>query len=162
MTSSLLDPLSFRRACARFATGIAIAGVVAPDGTPQGLTVNSFTSVSADPPLVLVCIDHECSLAGHFRRAARFSISVLSEAQRELSVRFSQRAENRFEGVDWTPGAGGVPLLAGCLATFDCKTVRTMDAGDHVVLFGEVNAATAADGRPLLYFDSRYRLLGDA
>ncbi|MDX2153233.1 MAG: flavin reductase family protein [Bryobacteraceae bacterium] len=159
MSSEPLDPRSFRRACARFATGIAVAGVLAPDGSPHGLTVNSFTSVSCDPPIVLICIDHRCSLISFFRQSRYFGVSVLEETQLELSVKFSGRSDNRFEGVDWRAGRSGVPLLEAALSVFECRVEQQVDVGDHTVFFGEVTDVSLGEGKPLLYFDSAYRHL---
>ena len=98
--AALLTSEEFRRACGRFATGITIATVSDAQGTPHGLTVNSFTSVSLDPPLVSICLGHAVSLIEIFRAATYFGINVLAENQRALSERFARRGEDRFEGID--------------------------------------------------------------
>jgi flavin reductase (DIM6/NTAB) family NADH-FMN oxidoreductase RutF len=157
--SSVVDSVSFRRACSRFATGITIATVMAADGTPQGFTANSFTSVSADPPLVLICIDRRANVLPHFSEAEYFAINVLSVEQKELSMRFAARGQDRFSGVEWRPGAGQVPLLDGSLAQFECARRQVWEAGDHLVFLGEVVMARHNDGAPLLYYASGYREL---
>jgi flavin reductase (DIM6/NTAB) family NADH-FMN oxidoreductase RutF len=157
--SSVVDSLSFRRACSRFATGITIATVMAADGTPQGFTANSFTSVSAEPPLVLLCIDRRANVLPHFSAAGHFGINVLSLEQKELSMRFAARGQDRFGGVAWREGAGQVPLLDGALAQFECERREVWEAGDHLVFLGEVVAARYDDGAPLLYYASGYRVL---
>src|SRR5689334_22021794 len=101
----------FRKACSKFATGIAIATVTAKSGQPFGITVNSFTSVSCVPPLILICIDYRSSILPYFRSSSFFGINILEESQRHFSIRFSQRELDRFEGVQWTTGQTGVPLL---------------------------------------------------
>ena len=151
-----VTPELFRRACARFATGVAVATVSSADGTPFGLTINSFTSVSCTPPLVLICVDQRSSLLPHFRRSSYFGVNVLSDAQADLSVRFSQRTPDRFQSLDWQSGLGAVPLFAGCLARLECQVTNAFDAGDHAVFIGEVMQADWQDGRPLLYFASGY------
>ena len=150
----------FRRACSRFATGIAVATTSGADGEPHGLTVNSFTSVSLDPPMVLVCVDYKCNILPYFRSASYYGINILSETQHDLSVRFADRMGDRFDGIGWRRGESGTPMLEGVLAAFECRLVRVVEAGDHAVLLGEVVAAESAEGRPLLYFGGGYALLG--
>ena len=147
----------FRRACGRFATGVAIASVVDAQGTPHGLTVSSFTSVSMDPPLVLICLGHAVSAIHHFRAASHFGINVLAEDQRALSDRFARKGHDRFEGVAWEPGISGVPLLPGVLAAIECAVHRIVPMGDHDILVGEMVHAQVHEGEPLLHFASRYR-----
>jgi flavin reductase (DIM6/NTAB) family NADH-FMN oxidoreductase RutF len=148
-----------RKACSKFATGIAIATVTSKSGRPFGITVNSFTSVSCVPPLILICIDYRSSILPHFRSTSFFGINILEESQREYSVRFSQRELDRFEGIGWTAGQTGVPLLPGVLAQLECCTTQTVEAGDHAIFLAEVLAATYTDGKPLLYFASDYAAL---
>jgi flavin reductase (DIM6/NTAB) family NADH-FMN oxidoreductase RutF len=155
-----VDPDQFRTACAQFATGITIATVMAPDGIPHGLTVSSFTSVSIDPPLILLCISYGCAPVHHFNQNSYFGINVLSDEQRNLSVIFSVKPEGRFDGVSWHTGAYGAPLIQGCLAHFECLTDRLIDAGDHRIVVGQVLRVESNPGQPLLYFNRSYRLLG--
>jgi flavin-dependent trigonelline monooxygenase, reductase component len=154
-----LEPDRFREACSRFATGVAIATVRAQDGEPRGMTVSSFTPVSIQPPLVLVCIDFSSSEHPHFRSNTHFAVSVLSEDQAELSVRFSGQPDGRFEGVDWYPGTTGAPLLRCALAIFECRVRETVEAGDHAILIGEVICVGSREGKPLIYFNRNYRVL---
>jgi 3-hydroxy-9,10-secoandrosta-1,3,5(10)-triene-9,17-dione monooxygenase reductase component len=147
---------TFRKACSKFATGIAIATVIAKSGEPYGITVNSFTSVSCVPPLILICIDYRSSILPHFRSTSFFGINVLEESQRQFSVRFSQRELDRFEGIDWTSRQTGVPLLPGVLAQLECCVTQTVEAGDHAIFLAEVVSAAYRDGNPLLYFGSDY------
>lgn len=153
---------SFRRACSRFATGVAIATVLDGTGEPHGLTINSFTSVSAAPPLVLICIDRDCSVLGHFRSSAWFGLSFLSEAQQDLSNRFAVLPEGRFQGVAWSPAPeSSMPVIEDCIGWMSCRIVDRIEAGDHVIFLGEVDQAetSGSSGKPLLYFDSGYQRL---
>lgn len=150
------DPAQFRRACARFATGITVSTALAADGTPHGFTANSFTSVSMEPPLVLICVDHRANVLRHFEQAAHFGVNILAEDQEALSVRFAERGLDRFNGIDWHPGATGVPLLGGALARFECATRQSIPAGDHLIILGEVLHAEWENGAPLLYYASAY------
>jgi len=151
----------YRRTCSLFATGITVITTVDENGHPHGMTVNSFSSVSLDPPLVLVCIDLRNAILGHFLTSACFAVNILAEHQEEVSRRFSSASENRFHGMDWERGASGVPLLAGVLARMECALSKTFEAGDHAVLVGEVRHAWWREGKPLLYFNSSYRNIGD-
>ncbi len=152
-----IDSVNFRRACAKFATGIAVATVMDREGAPHGMTVNSFTSVSAGPPLVLICVDKASVLLELFRAAGQYGISVLKDGQRELSQRFAERGEDRFNSTPWIAGRIGVPLLPDALAHFECEIRQSVDAGDHAVLIAEVLALNMFEGSPLVYFDSGYR-----
>jgi len=155
-----LDPHVFRKTLGRFATGITIVTTTDSGGVPHGLTANSFTSVSLSPPLVLFCLGKGSTNLAAFLEAKSFAVNVLSDGQEALSARFaSSKIANRFEGVEWSAGVTGSPLLPGTLATFDCRKHSEVDAGDHYVLIGEVQTASMAEGEPLLYFASQYRRL---
>ncbi|MDX1979853.1 MAG: flavin reductase family protein [Bryobacteraceae bacterium] len=148
----------FRRACAQFATGVTIATTIDPEGAPHGLTINSFTSVSLEPPLVLICIGHNSTVLKHFRAATHYAVNILAEDQRDLSNRFALRMEQRFDGVRWEGGVSGVPLITGALATIECRVAQTLEAGDHVILLAEAVDVRINGGNPLLYFNSAYAL----
>ena len=150
------DPTQFRRACARFATGITVSTALAADGTPHGFTANSFTSVSLEPPLVLICVDNRANVLRHFEQAAYFGVNILGAEQEAISVRFAERGLDRFEGIDWHAGATGVPLLGGALARLECQTSQKLTAGDHTIILGEVLHAEWEEGAPLLYYASAY------
>jgi flavin reductase (DIM6/NTAB) family NADH-FMN oxidoreductase RutF len=151
----------FRHASGRFATGITIATVRDVLGIPHGLTVNSFTSVSLDPPLVSICLGHAVSLIEIFRAASYFGINVLAETQRTVSERFARRGQDRFEGIEWEAGANGAPLIAGVLAAMECRTVERIRAGDHDIFLAQMVTARVVEGKPLVYFASGYRRLGE-
>ena len=154
--SPWIDSDAFRQTCAKFAAGVTITTVQGKGETPYGITVNSFTSVSCVPPLVLVCIDYCSSILPHFRTASYFGVNVLHESQQEFSVRFSQRELDRFEGVDWRFGIHGVPLIEGVIAQLECAVTQIVEAGDHAIFLGEVVDARFWPGPPLLYFGSDY------
>jgi flavin reductase (DIM6/NTAB) family NADH-FMN oxidoreductase RutF len=150
---------AFREACAKFATGVVVATVRASDGTPHGLTVSSFTAVSIDPPLILVCIDYACTFIEHFRASTHFGVNVLAESQRELSVIFAEKPEGRFAGVEWYSSESGVPFLRNCLTNIECRVSSIVEAGDHAIFLAQVVEAESRDGIPLLYFNRDYRSL---
>jgi flavin reductase (DIM6/NTAB) family NADH-FMN oxidoreductase RutF len=157
--SEKIDPWLYRRTCAQFATGITVVTTLDENGHPHGMTVNSFSSVSLEPPLVLVSIDLRNAILGHFVSTSWFAINILADGQEELSRRFSSAAENRFVGLAWRAGISGVPLLDGVLGCLECYVVRRFDAGDHAILVGEVKKAEYREGKPLVFFDSAYREL---
>jgi flavin reductase (DIM6/NTAB) family NADH-FMN oxidoreductase RutF len=161
MASIAVEPDLFRKSCARFATGITVASVTGTDGQPYGLTVNSFTSVSCCPPLVLICVDYRCSILPHFRASSHYGINVLSEDQQSFSVRFAARQPALFDGLEWRLGHSGVPLLGGCLSIMECSVSQVVEAGDHAILIGEVEHTEFQDGKPLLYYASSYRQIAE-
>ena len=152
-----MDPSQFRRACAQFATGIAIASALDADGFPHGMTINSFTSVSVDPPLVLICVDRTSNLLPIFARCGHYGLSFLGCHQQSLSTHFAGRGHDRFNGTPWIAGATGVPLIPEALAHLECRITQSAIAGDHAILIAEVISADIQTGRPLLYFASGYR-----
>lgn len=159
LASPTLEPRQFRRVCSRFASGVTILTVVDADGVPHGMTASSFTSVSLNPPLILICVGSGARFLEVFRSAEHFGVNILDETQRRLSERFAGSGYDRFEGVDWTPGATGVPLFPGVLATLECAPFRSLTAGDHEILIGNVLHANWKEGEPLVHFGSQYRAL---
>jgi flavin reductase (DIM6/NTAB) family NADH-FMN oxidoreductase RutF len=149
----------FRRACGRFATGVAIASVIDESGAAHGLTISSFTSVSLEPPLVLICLGHAVTNIEAFRRASYFGINVLREEDRQVSQHFATKGHDRFNGVGWRPGKTGVPVIDCALAAFESETYQRIPSGDHDILLGRVVHTRVEEGAPLLFFASRYRAL---
>lgn len=155
-----MDAQTFRQIAGCFATGVAIATTRAKDGTPHGLTVNSFTSLSLDPLLVLVNIDKQAGVYDAFMQSDTYAINILQQGQKALSRQFATSGIDRFAGVNYRSGQLGAPILDGCLAFFDCKIVNRLDGGDHTIFIGEVlDGAAADDGLPLLYYRGQYRQL---
>jgi len=152
-------PQAFLRACAQFSTGVAIATVLDAAGAPHGMTINSFTSVSLEPPLVLICIDHKARILDHFLVSNYFAINILRDTQQDLSERFARPGEDRFGVVEWYPGETRMPLIPDALATLECSVFQRTPAGDHTVLIGEVVSAVRHEGQPLVYFSSSYQAL---
>ncbi|MGR3571930.1 flavin reductase family protein [Brevirhabdus sp.] len=145
---------AFRDALGQFATGVTVV-TAATDLGPVAITANSFASVSLDPPLVLWSPAKASARYGHFETAQHYAIHVLSDRQRHLAHSFA-RSASAFEGCDWTTSHEGVPLLEGCLARFECAQVACHDAGDHIIIVGEVTRATRGRGRPLLFMNGTY------
>ena len=154
------DPRTLRDAMGCFATGITIVTALDAEGTPVGLTANSFTSVSLDPPLLLVCIANTAGTAPTLREAKNFGVNVLQIGQQPTSNRFAARGEDRFANQPWAPGQTGVPLLGSSLVSFECQRESLHEAGDHFILVGRVVRAQFEPHRdPLLYFRGKYRRL---
>lgn len=154
------DARTLRDALGCFATGVTVVTCLTPGGTPAGLTVNSFTSVSLDPPLLLVCLAKKAASAPALIEASHFAVNVLQTGQQPASIRFSTRDEDRFGTTSWSCGEAGAPILTDSLGVFECERHAVYDGGDHYILVGEVVKASFDAGLdPLLYFRGRYRRL---
>lgn len=139
----------FRSALSRFATGVTVV-TCRSDRGPLGMTVNSFASVSLDPPLVLWSPARSSSRHASFVAAEHFVIHVLGAEQTDTCRQFTRDGFD-FAGIELTTGEGGAPLIAGCLAHFECSRYATHEAGDHTIIVGRVEAAAARDGAPLVF-----------
>jgi len=154
------DPRTLRDALGCFATGVTVVTCLGPEGNPAGLTVNSFTSVSLDPPLLLVCLHKMAASATALIEASHFAVNVLQTGQQPASIRFATRDEDRFGATPWACGEAGAPILKDSLGVFECERYAVHDGGDHHILIGQVVKASF-DGSldPLLFFRGRYRRL---
>jgi flavin reductase (DIM6/NTAB) family NADH-FMN oxidoreductase RutF/pimeloyl-ACP methyl ester carboxylesterase len=155
------EPRILRDALGCFATGVTVVTTIDENGAPLGLTANSFTSVSLDPPLILFALARKSANLAAFQKAGRFAVNVLHIGQQPVGGRFASRDVARFEGVDWAVrGENGSPILAGSLASFDCRTHAIHDGGDHLIFVGHVDHAWFEPHRdPLLYFRGKFRRL---
>lgn len=155
------DKKEFRRVLGRFATGVLVATGRNADGIPVGVTINAFSSVSLDPPLVLFCLGREASCYPALAEGSHFALNILAEEQRFLSDRFAAKGDDKFAGVAFRPGLGDCPLLDGCLAHIECRREATHPGGDHGIVVGRVERLVLkGEGRPLLYFGGAYAGLG--
>ena len=155
-----MDPTLFRQLLGRFATGVTVLTVTAPDGRPHGMTASSLTSASLDPPLVLVCVDHAARMHPLVTTADEFVVNVLAGDQEELSRRFADPHDDRFDGVGYRTTANGLVLLEGALAHIECRRQTLYEAGDHTIVLGRVVGGNVREGRPLMYFRGGYAELG--
>lgn len=155
-TASAIDPREFRRALGNFATGVTIITTRAEDGTAVGLTCSSFNSVSLNPPLVLWSLENNSASLPVFRSVPNWAVHVLASDQEPLSGRFARRGEDKFRGLELEEGIGGVPLLTGCTARFQCRTAFQYDGGDHIIFVGEVVAFDSSDRAPLVFHGGKY------
>lgn len=154
----MIEPGEFRRVLGHFPSGVVIVTARAPDGFPCGLTVNAFCSVSLEPPLVLVCVDRAADSNSCIRAAGHFAVNVLPQDRgARLSRRFAVGEHgDKFHGLAYRTDTTGAPLLDDALAWLDCRVTETVEAGDHTVFFGEVLAADAREGLPLVYYRGGY------
>jgi len=154
------DSKSFRQCLGKFATGVTVVTCCDSDGNPCGITANSFSSVSLEPPLVLWNIAKVSNSLRAYLDAAHFAINVLADNQQQLSSHFANSDHTLFDGIEHSRSEDGVPLLPGALATFECRTHAIHDCGDHYIIVGEVSRFSARDGDPLLFFGGGYRNIG--
>ena len=146
------DPRTLRDALGCFATGVTVVTCFDADGSPVGLTANSFTSVSLDPPLLLVNVHKQAACAAALTSAEHFAVNVLQTGQQPASIRFSTRQEDRFGANDWSRGESGAPVLQESLGVFECERYAVYDGGDHHILVGRVvKASFNPELDPLLY-----------
>lgn len=138
-TRNGFDVRDLRAALGGFATGVAIVTTCAENGDWVGLTINSFGSVSLEPPLVLWSLDLKSPSLPWFEKATHYAVNVLAAEQEELSNRFASRVADKFAGLDCIEGLAGVPLLPGCLSWFECALDATYPAGDHLILLGHID-----------------------
>ena len=152
---------ALRRALGAFATGVTIVTAVSQEtGEPVGFTANSFTSVSLDPPLLLVCLAHTSRGYRVFREAEGFAVNVLAAEQEDTARRFASTGVDKFGVTPWHAGRQGAPLIEGCLATFDCAMHQRLTAGDHDILMGRVLGFSRREGEALLFHGGAYQRLG--
>lgn len=157
---SSFDNRELRSAFGSFMTGVTIVTTIGTDGEPRGFTANSFTSVSLEPPLLLICIGRSAASMAVFRQAKGFAVNILSEAQKEMSVLFASKRADKFDTARWRKGPYGNPLIEGSAAWFDCARYQVIDAGDHIILMGHIEAFSYSDANPLGYARGHYVTLG--
>ncbi|CCG02369.1 flavin reductase family protein [Blastococcus saxobsidens] len=151
----VVDPLAMRRTMSRFATGVAV--ITALDGgQPHGMTVNSLTSVSLDPPLLLVCLTTGARTTEAVLNAGRFAVNILSARQEEIALRFAKRGVDHFEGLPLHYGRHRVPVVPEALAHLECTLERQFQGGDHTIIIGHVEQASDRVGAPLAFLAGRF------
>nr|WP_273544988.1 flavin reductase family protein [Heliomarina baculiformis] len=151
------DPKALRAAFGSFATGVTVVTTYDKSGRAVGFTANSFTSVSLDPAILLVCLGKTSSNYETFTSADRFGVNILSSDQTDISTRFATRGlKDRFAGIDWQAAPDGAPLIEGCAARFDCSVHECIDAGDHVILMGRIERFDSHERHPLIFAEGRY------
>ncbi|MFJ4950288.1 flavin reductase family protein [Streptomyces sp. NPDC088760] len=153
------DSATLRDCLARWPSGVAVVTAVDGDGVRRGFTATAFSSLSARPPLVLVCLDRSADCHPSFDRAEAMAVHLLRDDQAGLAERFATKGVDKYAGLASTPGLDGVPLLDGVLARMECELVDRFDGGDHVILVGLVRRSEVFSGRPLVYCGRAFRSL---
>lgn len=154
-----IDRNELRRVMGHFATGVTIITTVSKDGNIFGLTANAFTSVSLDPPLLLISVDKKAESYPCFEESRVFTVNILSDEQEALSRKFAVSGGDKFQGVAYRAGANGVPILDGALAYLECKLYATYDGGDHTLFLGEIEQAETREVMPLIFYRGGYRAI---
>ncbi|HXJ64478.1 MAG TPA: flavin reductase family protein [Actinomycetota bacterium] len=155
-----VDPQRMRNAMSAFSTGVAVVATETPDGL-FGMTVNSLTSVSLDPPLLLVCLKNDARTTSAIAERGEFTVSVLGQRQDAIADRFAKRGEDRFGGLELFRTEGGLPYIPKALAVAECRVDRSFPAGDHEIVLASVHGCEVRDGAPLVFFRSRYHDVTD-
>ena len=154
-----IDSQQLRQVLGHFATGVTVITTKDGSGKPYGLTANAFTSLSLNPPLVVICIDKTVQCYSCFEESKLFAVNFLSEEQEEVSRRFATKGIEKFAGLGWHAGEHGLALLEGAIGHIECRVVRGYDGGDHTIYLGEILTAAATGERPLIFFKGKYRRL---
>lgn len=160
MDTVAFDPREFRRALGAFVTGVTVVTTLEADGVPRGFTANSFTSVSLDPPLILICIARTASAFPVFAARGHFAVNVLAGHQQAVSNTFASKVHDKFAQIPWTRARTGSPLIRDVAAWFDCQTHQMIDAGDHTILIGRVLDFDHAAHTPLGFCRGSYLTFG--
>lgn len=149
--NSPIDPRDFRNALGTFGTGVTVVTAMSAEGKPYGVTCNSFASVSLNPPLVLWSLGMFSQGLPIFQNASHFTVNVLGLSQRALALQFAKSSGDKFAGVEWQPGLGDAPVLAGSVAQFQCRAVNRYYGGDHIIFLGAVEAYAYSGDEPLMF-----------
>lgn len=154
-----IDSQELRRVLGHFATGVTVITTKDESGAPFGLTANAFTSLSLNPPLILICVDKTAQCYSCFVASNVFTVNFLSENQEEISRRFATKGVDKFAGLKWQQGTNGAAILDGVIGYLECKIVQSYEGGDHTIVVGEVLNAAASGNRPLLFYQGKYQRL---
>ncbi|SPL88308.1 Nitrilotriacetate monooxygenase component B [[Actinomadura] parvosata subsp. kistnae] len=155
-----VDMRDFKQALAKYVTGVTVVTTVDGAGRRWGFTASSFSSVSLDPPQILVCLARSAQCYPAFTSSAGFAVNVLTGEQENVARRFAQHDADKFAGLPFSTGEHGIPILEGALAVLQCVTRARFPAGDHTILLGEVVQARVGQGEPGLYYDRQFRGAG--
>lgn len=150
------DHRQLRHALGRFATGVTILSTCTPDGKQEGMTVNAFSALSLDPPMVLWSVRQQTASFAGFARSSHFAVSILGAAQAHLSRHFSRPAADKFADIAHEAGLGGCPLICGAIATFECSVAQRIPMGDHMIVIGTIERYGMTDGDPLVFSAGQY------
>jgi flavin reductase (DIM6/NTAB) family NADH-FMN oxidoreductase RutF len=155
----MVDQHSFRAVLGRFSSGVTVVTTSDKRKRDQGMTVSAFCSVSLDPPLVLMCIEHTASIYKAIAKATHFTVNILSDGQEAIARRFAEQGVNRFDSLGYSRGLNGMVVLDDVLGYVECEVTERHEAGDHDIIIGLVEVAVANEGKPLLYYRGGYAQL---
>jgi len=157
-----IEKSELRRVMGHFATGVTVITTFSNEGKLHGLTANAFTSVSLEPPLLLICVDKKAESYPSFEQSKVFTINILADDQEDISRKFAiTGTPDKFEGISYRLGANKAPILNGSLGYIECKIAAVYEGGDHTIYLGEIQQAETRDGKPLLFYRGGYRAIGD-
>jgi flavin reductase (DIM6/NTAB) family NADH-FMN oxidoreductase RutF len=151
-----VEKADFRRALGHFAAGVSVVTARFDDGQIVGITVTAFSSLSLDPPQVLICIDRRARIHDRLQVGGPFAVNMLGENQEFVSRRFASSESDQFREIGYRSGTLGAPLIEGAIAAVECRIVETLQGGDHTIVVGAVEATHVAEGKPLVYFRGGY------
>jgi flavin reductase len=154
-----VEAKQFKDALKLWASGVTVVTTQGRDNQPRGMTATAFSSVSLDPPQILVCLNQTTDTGAALLESRRFAVNILNSAQEDVSNQFAggTTQEQRFASIDWQAGDNGAPKLSEALAVLECRVVQQVQAGSHWVIIGEVDTVVCREGDPLLYYHSAYR-----
>ncbi len=156
-----IDKSELRRVMGHYATGVTVITTFSKEGKLHGLTANAVSSLSLDPPLLVICVDKKAESYPCFEESKVFTVNILAEDQEDISRRFAVSGGEKFEGVAYRRGGNGAPILHGVLAYLECKVYASFDGGDHTIYVGLIEEAETRDAKPLLFYRGGYRTIGD-
>lgn len=156
-----IDVKELRNCFGKFATGITVITALAPDGTKLGLTVNSFSSLSLEPPMILWSLDKKSKNLDAMKGAPHFAVNVLASDQMDISNRFARTSDNKFDGIKLMPSKCNLPLLEGTVAHLECELIDMVEGGDHLIFIGKVEHFDVKDKKPLLYINGQYSTISE-
>ncbi|MCB9586680.1 MAG: flavin reductase family protein [Polyangiaceae bacterium] len=158
-----IDAEAFKAVMASFAASVTVITTIDAEGRPHALTATAFSSLSKHPPLCLVCVDQRARAHAVIRRERRFAVNILQHSQSEISAHFATSVDDKFDGIEWTPGeATGCPLLPEALAWMECRLFAEHPGGDHDIFIGELLQSGVRPGAPLVYFRGKYAELTES
>ena len=155
-----IEPGELRDVLGCFATGVCVVTTVGDEGRPVGMTINSFSSVSLDPPLILWSIGLNTPSRGAFNSHGCFAINIMGAKAKDTTMNFARPSDNKFDGIDWTPGLRGIPVLSEAMAVLECKVEDQIISGDHEIFIGRVLRLDQSDGEPLVFHKGKFAALG--
>ena len=160
-TETAIDAGALRQVLGNFATGVTVVTTLGDNNAPVGMTANSFSSVSLDPPLILWSIGLKAPSLGAFRTHTAFAINIMCAASEDLAMNFARPSDDKFAGINWHAGLDGVPILDDALAVIQCRVETRIPAGDHEIYLGRVCDFHSSEKSPLLFHKGKFASLGD-